>query len=62
MLRVTYSRKEAKKALEIAKKVPHGINIDTPDGYLSLYGDDAQQVMELVAEIAARRASTAKHP
>lgn len=58
MLRVSYSPKEAKEALKRAiPAMESGFNVNTSQGDFCLVGEDAKQVMELVAEIARKRAS-----
>jgi len=62
-LRVTYSRKEAKMALKSAiPSMGFGIIINTSHGDLSLHGDDARAVMELVKKLAVARARTVAIP
>ncbi|WP_040107380.1 hypothetical protein [Azotobacter chroococcum] len=56
-LQVTFKPADAKEALN--KAIPSmatGFNINTVHGDFSLHGDDAKTVMNLVAELAQRRA------
>lgn len=63
MLRVSYSNEEAKEALKSAiPAMESGFNINTSQGDISLFGDDAKQVMELVAKIAEKRAKPRPKP
>lgn len=63
MLRVSYSSKEAKEALKTAiPAMESGLNINTSQGDISLFGDDAKQVMELVAKIAEKRSKHQPRP
>lgn len=60
---VTYKSSDAKDALK--KAIPSmdaGFNVNTLHGDFSLHGDDAKAVMNLVRELAERRAAVAETP
>lgn len=56
-LQVTFQKADAKEALKKAiPSMAHGFNVNTLHGDFSLHGEDAKAVMDLVAELAKRRA------
>ncbi len=60
MLRVSYSPEEAKEALDTTiPAMESSFNINTSQGDICLYGEDAKRVMELVREIAQSRVNAA---
>lgn len=56
-LQITFQKAHAKEALKkVIPSMEAGFNINTVHGDLSLQGDDARAVMNLITELALRRA------